>query len=261
MDPGSVGVMGSAFFKGGVIVFAFIIAAYPFYRVLSMWFEKSVDGSEAGIYLGLLLFLLLGIVASWGTIVGLLLLLSLVIACLGLPLLNRISEKVALRRMEDDDVLSFTQSLKEQPKNTYARERLARIFLGRREYDLALYQVDQALEVQPRDRTFERLRDRIETDQRRAVHHLKVCPKCVTENPPDAGACLRCGFMFVDPGDLLRVLWSEPALQAARWGGLGMIIFGAIMLMLDLNPALVTLVMLLGLASIFWYMYVHFSRV
>ena len=137
MDPSAAGTMGLGVFKGSVIILSFIIVAYPFYRVLSMWLDKSVESHEALIYLSTLVFLLLGIITTWGTPLGVLLLIALLVGCLGLPLLNRLADRAALRRMEDADIQQFSATLKEQPKNTYLRERLARLFLGRRQYDLA----------------------------------------------------------------------------------------------------------------------------
>ena len=80
--------------------------------------------------------------------------------------------------------------------------------------------MEAALEREPKNPKFVQLRDRIATEQRRALTHAKVCPKCFVENPPEAGACLECGFRFVDPGDFVRLLLSEPGQQAVRWAGL-----------------------------------------
>ncbi|MEN6302417.1 MAG: hypothetical protein ABFD96_06810 [Armatimonadia bacterium] len=254
------GMIGLAMFKASALAFSLLIAAYPFYRVVAMWFEGAINGSEAVIYLTTLLFLLLGIIVSWGTPLWILLFLALLVACIGVPLLTGLRDKMALRRMEDEDIHKFTTTLNQQPRNIYARERLSRIFLGRKEYDLALVHVKEALQVSPKETTLERLRERIETEQRRDLYHLKLCPKCAQENPPEAGACLSCGFLFVDPADILRVLWTEPVLLALKWTGL--LLLGAALVLLLVNVAilLVTFLTGLGLVFVFWYLYVRFSR-
>lgn len=260
MDAGAPGAVGLAMFRGAVLIFGFMIAAYPLYRVVGLWLDKSIEAHEAVLYLGTLLMLLIGIVAAWGTPLGWLLLLALLVCCLGLPLLNRIADKVALRRMEDDDIRTFSEALAQQPKNTYYRERLARIFLARRQYDVALAQMKAALETSPRDTNLERLRERIETERRRTVERLRVCPKCSAENHQEAGGCAQCGFLFMDPHDLLRVLWTRPALEAAKWGGVGLVAVGMVLLVLQASVLLVTGVFFLALVSVFWYGYVHLSR-
>lgn len=261
MDAGAPGTIGLAMFKGAVVILSFLIAAYPFYRVVSMWLDRSLEAHEAVLYLGTLLMLFVGIIAAWGTPVGWLLLVALIILCLGLPLLNRVADRMALKRMEDEDIRTFTVSLQHQPKNTYYRERLAKIMLARKQYEPALGQLDLALEVAPKDRNLERLRERVETERRRAVEHLKVCPKCMAENHEEASVCVRCGFPFVDPADLFRLLWTPAALQAAKWGGVVMLALGLVLVALGASLLIATALLFLAIVSIFWYGYVHLSRV
>lgn len=260
MDAGLPGTMGLAMFKVAVLMLSLMIAAYPVYRVVCMWLDKSLEAHEAVLYLGALVMLLLGIIAGWGTPVGWLLLFALIALCLGLPLLNRAADKAALRRMEDADIRSFTATLERQPKNTYLRERLARIMLSRKQYEPALVQLDLALQALPKDRQLERLRERVETERRRAVEHLKVCPKCATENREEAGICVKCGFLFVDPADFFRLLATPPALQAAKWGGLGMLALGLLLIALQASLLIATVVLFFAILSIFWYGYVYLSR-
>lgn len=261
MDPGAAGNIGFAMLKASAIVFAMMAMAYPIYRVVSMWLDRSIDASEATVYLTVLLFLFLGLIVGWGTPAGWLLLLALLAGCLGLPLINRTADRIALRRMEDEDIIKFSEALRRQPRNVYLRERLGRIFLGRREYELAWAQVTAALEAQPKDPKLQALLERIETEQRREQHRLKICPKCAAENLETAGACQQCGFRFMDPGDLLRALRAEPALQAAKWSGLGLLIGGLVLLVAQAPLLPTMLAVLFGLISVFWYLYAHFSRV
>lgn len=254
------GMIGLAMFRASLLAFCLLVAAYPFYRVIGMWFEGELNGSEAVIYLTTLLLLLLGIIVSWGTPLWVLLFLALLVASVGVPLLTGLRDRRALRRMEDEDIRKFTATLHQQPRNTYARERLARIFLSRKEFDLARVHVKEALEVSPKETTLERLRERIETEQRRAQYHLKLCPKCASENAPEAGACLNCGFLFVDPSDILRVLWTEPVLLALKWTGLLLLAAALVLLLINVAILLVTFLMGLGLVFVFWYLYARFSR-
>lgn len=260
MDPGAAGTVGFAMFKGGAIVFAMMVMAYPVYRVISLWIDHSLTSSEATLYLTALLFLFLGIIIGWGTPVGWLLLIALIIGCLGLPIINGMADKLALRKIEDADIRQFSETLREQPRNTYLHERLSRIFLSRGEWDLAMAHVKQALDISPEDPGFKRLRERIETEQRRAEQRIKLCPKCFAENAAEAGACLRCGFRFTDPADLLRTLWSRPALEAAKWTGLGMLFTGLLVLILGVSLLAAGLLMMMGIGSLFWYMYAYFTR-
>lgn len=260
MDPGSAGLIGEAMFKGSVIAMAFMIMAYPFYRVIAMWFDRSLSSGEALIYLGVDLALSLGLIVSWGTFLSWLCLLGIIFSTLGVPLLDRISDKMALRRMEDDDIRDFTATLRQQPANVYLRERLARIFFSRQQYDFALAQLDQALETVPKDPQLTRLRELIVTERRRKTERLKVCPKCMHENPLGTSSCAHCGFMFIDPSDLLRAFWSEPALHACRWGGPGMILLGLVLLLVGLNLFFSGLLILSGATCLFWLLYVSLTR-
>jgi len=89
----------------------------------------------------------------------------------------------------------------------------------------------------------------------------RTCPKCGAENPAQAGACLRCGFLFVDPGDLLRVLWTEPALRAAKWGGLAAFVLGlALLFLLHGSHAIPALLIFGGALGGFWHFYARMKR-
>jgi ribosomal protein L40E len=247
-------------FKGAAIVFAMVIMAYPVYRVVSLHFDRALSANETILYLTALLFLFLGIIIGWGTPLGWMLLLALLVGCLGLPLINRLADHVALRRMEDDDIRKFAETLRSQPRNTFLHGRLARIFLSRREYELAMSHAKQARDISPQDPAFKRLVERIETEQRREELHLKVCPKCFTENPATAGACGHCGFHFIDPSDLLRLLATPPALEVAKWSGLALLFVGLMLLIIRASLLAASLLMMVGIASLFWCLYGLFSR-
>jgi len=162
--------------------------------------------------------------------------------------------------MEDGEIRKYEEALQHQPRNTFLHERLARLFLGRHEYELALSHAKQAHEISPEDPGFKRLLERIQTEQRRDEGRLKVCPKCVAENPPEAGACLKCGYRFVDPGDLLRSLLSPSALAAAKWSGLGMLAAGLVLLIAGVSQIAAGALLLFGIVSLFWVMFATFGR-
>jgi hypothetical protein len=260
LDPGAAGNVGFAMMKASAIIFSMMIMAYPVYRIIAMWLDRAIDASEAFLYLTVLLFLFLGIIVGWGTVIGWVLLAALLLGCLGLPLINQAADRIALRRMEDADIAAFSETLRRQPRNVYLRERLGRIFLQRRQYDLAWAQIKEALSAQPEDPGLKRLLERIETEHRREREHLKLCPKCSAENPDIAGACLRCGFHFVDPDDLLRMLWSESAQQAIMWSGLGTLLVGLVVLACGVSLALAGVLLLSGVACLFWTLYARLSR-
>jgi len=260
VDPGAAGTFGFAVFRGAAIVFAMMVMAYPIYRVVGLYFDRALNANETVLYLTALLFLFLGIIVGWGSPLGWMLMAALLVGCLGLPVINRLADRIALRRMEDDDIRKFAETLQKQPRNTYLHERLARIFLGRREYELALSHAKQANEISPEDPAFKRLVERIQTEQRRDEQRLKLCPKCFAENPPGAGACLKCGFHFLDPADFLRLLWAGPALEAIKWSGLAMMGAGLVLLVGRVSMLGASLLMMLGIASLFWYMYAVFGR-
>jgi len=100
----------------------------------------------------------------------------------------------------------------------------------------------------------------IETERRRAITRAKVCPKCFVENPPDAAACMTCGFGFVDPGDLLRIfLYADSGQQALRWAGLGFGLLGLILLLLGVAVFVAGLVFLFGIGCLMLYLYARLT--
>lgn len=260
MDPAAAGTFGFAVFKGAAIVFAMMIMAYPVYRVISLWLDRTLTASEAILYLTGLLFLFFGIIVGWGTGLGWLLMAALMLGCLGLPIINQLADRLALRRMEDEDIRHFAEALRRQPRNTYLHERLARIFLKRRQYEFAYAHAKEAVNIAPTDPGLKRLLERVETELRREQEHLRLCPKCYVENPDTAVVCHQCGFAFTDPGDLLRVLWSRPGLEAAKWSGITMLAAGLLLLALGVSVVLSGTLMMFGAAGLFWYLYAHFSR-
>lgn len=257
MSPGNVGV---AMFNVSVMVAALLLVSYPIYRIICLWLDRALTSTEATISLVVLLFMVLGVMATWGTPLGILMILALVGICCGVPLLNHLADRQTLRRLEEQDLLEYRITIARQPGNAYARERLARIYLGRKQYVEALEQVDAMLERDAKDTKFKQLKERIETEHRRAVTRAKVCPKCFVENPPDASACLECGFRFVDPGDFLRMLLGEVGQQALRWAGLACGVLGLVLLLFGVAVLAAGLFFLFGIGCLMIYLYARLTN-
>jgi len=133
-----------------IMTLCLMAASYPVYRVVALWFDRALSTAEATIYVTLLVFLIVGIMATLGSPLGFLLIVTLLVSCAGVPLLNRLADNISLRRMEDHDVTEFTMTLAQQPGNKYARERLARIYWKRKQYDEALGEVAAVLKDAPK---------------------------------------------------------------------------------------------------------------
>lgn len=256
MTPGAV---GGVVFNVSVMVLCLMAAAYPVYRVVALWFERAISTAEAVIYVTLLVFLIAGIMATLGSPLGYVLIAALVVSCVGVPVLNHLADQVSLRRMEDQDITEFRMTLVHQPGNKYAHERLARIYWRRQQYDDALAHVEAVLKLEPKEPTFRLLKERLETERRRAITKAKVCPKCFVENPPDAAACLECGFAFMDPGDLVRMLLGDTGQQALRWAGLSFGLLGLILLLVGVAMAAAGLLFLFGIVCLMLYLYARLS--
>jgi hypothetical protein len=255
----SPGAFGGAVFNVTVVVLCLMAAAYPVYRVVALWFDRALSTAEATIYVTLLVFLIVGIMATLGSPLGSLLIVVLLLSCCGLPLLNHLADSLALKRMEAHDIAEFSQELELHPTNAYARERLVRIRWGRKEYDEALAHTAAALKANPKDPAFLLLKDRIETERRRAATHAKVCPKCFVENPPDAGSCLGCDFRFVDPGDIVRTLLGEAGQQALRWSGLTFGLLGLVLLLCGVAAIAAGMLFLFGILCLMLYLYARLA--
>lgn len=256
MTPGGI---GSAILHVSVMVLCLMVAAYPVYRLLALWFDRAISTAEAIIYITLLVFLVVGIMATLGSPLGYVLIAAFVASCVGVPVLNRLADQASLRRMEDQDITEFRMTLVHQPGNKYAHERLARIYWRRRQYDEALTHVEAVLKEDPKEPTFRVLKERLETDRRRAITKAKVCPKCFVENPPDAAACLECGFAFTDPGDLVRMLLGDNGQQALRWAGLSFGLLGLILLLAHVAVLAAGLLFLFGIVCLMLYLYARLS--
>jgi arginine exporter protein ArgO len=64
----------------------------------------------------------------------------------------------------------------------------------------------------------------------------------------------------MDPSDLFRLLWTKPALEATKWSGVGLLLAGTVLALLGASPFLAAAVMIFGILCIFWYGYVHLTR-
>jgi ribosomal protein L40E len=249
------GNIGLAMAQASMLVMALLIACYPIWRIVALWFDRALPTGEAVISLSVLVFLILGIIATAGTPISFVLLLALIVICCGVPLLNRLADHMALRRMADQDLRDYRLTVTRQPGNAYARERLARIYLDRKQYEEALEHVNAVLERDAKDPKFIGLKDRVETEKRRHLTRAKVCPKCTAENPPEAGACMECGFRFVDPGDFLRLLLSESGQQATRLAGIVFGALGIVLLLVGVAVVAAGLVFLFGIGCLMIFLY------
>lgn len=256
----NVGSVGGAIGMGSALVLGLMICAYPFYRIISLWIDKALTASEALLYLSTLGLLLMGLISTWGTPLGWLVLAALLFTCCGIPLLNQLADRLTLRRLEDEDIAKYQAMLARYPASTYAYERLARLYLGRKLYAEALAQVKEALHYEPDNRGLKQLAERVETALRRQQTGARLCPKCSTETPPEVSVCLKCGYYFVDPADFLRGLWTPAAVQASRFGGMGAIVLALLLALLGARPGPSLALFAAGILSLFWSLYVTLRR-
>ena len=247
------------FFLGGsgIMLVSLALMVYPIFRIVTLLIERAFNFTEALFCLLTVLGIFGGVLSFWGTPAGWIFLLALVFVAAAVPLLSYFADRKALFRMEEDDLLQHRETLRRFPTHLDSYERIIRIHLRRGNHADAIAHCREALKISQANRTFELLLERAESEQRRAVGRLRLCPKCAAENPPEAGACLQCGFRFVDPVDFLRILWTRPALTAAVVFALVFGSLGLILLLAGLNATTGSLLLLTALVSAMWYMYVR----
>jgi tetratricopeptide (TPR) repeat protein len=246
---------GAALGIFAVFVIGLIIMAYPFYRLGSLWLDRVLSTSEWLLYTGTLGLLVLGFIATFGTPLGWLVLAAMLFACCGVPLLNQLGDRRALRRMQDEDIASYLATLTHQPSNLYVRERLARLYIAREQWAEALQQLKQALYYEPENKGLKLLAKRAETALRRQQTGSRPCPKCMTENPGEVMICLKCGYYFIDPGDILHNLLGKSSRQAVLYGGLGTVALALLGASCGMPPVVSIALFAVGITVVFWSLY------
>ncbi len=237
MDP--TASVGEVYFSVMVMAITLMMIAYPVYRVLSMLVDKSIETLEAVIYLGALAGFIAGIMTSWGTPVGWLLLVMLAMLCLGYRFIQQAAERRSMAHMDNEDLADCEQVMKLHPSNEWAYERATDICRRREDYErgaeyaeryLATVGSDTKMEI--RLKQFKRLIRHRETG-------VKVCPECHTENYAGASVCLNCGRSLALPGDFLAGCATETGIRAMAATGITLMLAGIILAAVGGSSALV----------------------
>ncbi|GEM_PF-6303397 len=221
------------------LMVALLLIAYPFYRVLGMLLERSIDGLEATVYFGVLLGFVAGIVTTWGTALGFLLFLMLVVLCFGYRLIERTAERRALDAMDAEDLAECDAAIARAPGLKWPYERAVTICRRRDEYARAIEYVEHYLAEVEHDAGMQRVLERLKAVVRQRSTGAKVCPECGTENYPGATECLACGRALALPTDLLAGCATETGLKALSATGITLTVAGIVLAIVGANGLLV----------------------
>jgi ribosomal protein L40E len=216
---------------GGTLILltALLMISYPCYRVISLVLDKAIDTVEGTVYLVVLLGFVGGIVSSWGTPLGLLLLVLLAALCVGVQLVQRVANQRALDAMDAEDLAECDAIIARQPTLSSSYKRAVDICRRRGEYDRAASYVEQYLERAGEDEEMEKLLERLKRLLRQQRLGVKICPECAAENPPGSHRCGQCNRLLALPTDLLAGCATEAGLRALSASSVTLLVVGILL--------------------------------
>jgi len=237
MHPGTTA--GGAVGNMAALMVALLMIAYPFYRVLGMLLERTIDGVEATVYFGVLVGFVAGIVTTWGTALGFVLFLMLGALCFGYRLVERVAERGAMDAMDAEDLAKCDAAIQHAPALKWPYDRAVTICRRRDEYERAMEYVECYLTEVGNDTGMQKVLERLKAVVRQRSTGVKVCPECGTENYAGAGTCSECGRALALPTDLLAGCATEIGLKALSATGITLMVAGIVLAILGASTMLV----------------------
>jgi ribosomal protein L40E len=239
MDP-TAGT-GAAYFNVMLMAITLMMIAYPVYRVISMLVDKSIEVTEAVIYMGVLAGFIGGIMTSWGTPVGWLLMVMLAVLCLSYQFIQQTAERRLVAQMDKDDLAECEQIITSHPTNAWAYERATDICRRRGDYQGGAEYAERYLATVGSDTKMEMRLKRFKSLIRQRETGVKVCPECHTENYPGASVCIKCGRSLALPGDFLAGCATDTGIRALAATGITLMLAGIVLAVAGGNTVLVGL--------------------
>ena len=239
MDP--TASTGAAYANVVVMTITLIMISYPVYRVLSMLVDKSIEAVEAVVYLGVLSGFIAGIMTSWGTPVGGLLMVMLAMLCLGYRFIQQAAERRSMAQMDNEDLAECEQIMTSQPKNEWAYERATDICRRREDYQRGIEYAEKYIAVVGNDPKMEMRLKQFKRLLRQRETGVKVCPECHAENYAGAPECLKCGRTLALPGDFLAGCATDTGIRAMAATGITLMLAGIVFAVAGGSTAIVGL--------------------
>ncbi|MFP3902598.1 MAG: tetratricopeptide repeat protein [Armatimonadota bacterium] len=206
--------LGEAFSTAIGVAVSLLIVAYPVYRVVSLLIEGAITFLEMVIYLSILGGFVIGIMTTWGSPLGLLLLGMLVVLSFGHTYVQRAVEKRKLWAMDQQKLEGADASIRRNPQNRRPYETAVRILRRRHDYEQAAEYIEKYLQSVGEDRAFQRRLKILKRLIRQRATGVKVCPGCGGENPAGTGTCIYCGRVMTLPSDFLAGCATDIGIRA-----------------------------------------------
>ncbi len=245
---------GSALMMALVVV---VIEGYPYYLILSMLLNNTASGSEVAIYFVVYTGFIGGMLATWGTAVGWLMLTLLLLLSITYPWLLGASERRAMWRMDEEDLAECDAFIQRAPMVADSYERAMTICRRRGEYARALRYAEAYIEAVGDDQRMMRRIEQFRRMLRRQATGAKVCPICDAENPAGVQDCVKCGRVLALPTDLLVGCASETGLRALAATTITLLVLGIALAMLGGGSAIVSVIFISAFATAIVYVYLR----
>ena len=199
------------------MLLALLVLAWPVYRVVALWLEQSIGPLEAFLAVCALLAFVCGIVATWGTPLGPLLWVLLVVAAIGLTVFDRIGQQRLAEELDDQEMSAAMRALQVDPRNVAAVSRIGDIYTRRGNLEAAVACYQEAVRLAPDDPEERTKLARAVEHQRRQAAGSIFCPRCGTENPPGSKRCRDCSRPLSGWAELRESVGGSRHAVTARW--------------------------------------------
>lgn len=245
---------GGAFLMALVVI---IIAGYPYYIILSMLFNNTASGSEAAIYFVVYTGFVGGVLATWGTGIGWLMLALVLMLSVSYPWLLGVSERRAMWKMDLEDLAKCDAFIRRAPTVVENYDRAITICRRRGEYPRAIEYAEAYLAVVSEDHKMQRRIEQLRRQVRRQTMRSKICPICDTENPAGVAQCIRCGRVLALPTDVVAGCATETGLRAMAATTITLLAIGIALALLNASPLVIGIIFVSAFVTAVTYTYLR----
>ncbi len=207
---------GPVIFQVVFLTLCLILMALPAMRIVSMYLEQQISGLELLLYCSVLLGFVAGIVKTWGSSTSWLLGLMYITLCALYPVWERVANRRAHRRLDDEEIERCENALVFDPKNASAMAKLGDIYYARGDIDRAIDYYQRSLDVWKDARVKLRLQHAVQR-KRLAETGNVICYKCGTESPKGTVLCPKCGATISGGTDIMEYFASSNGKRMLAW--------------------------------------------
>lgn len=246
--------VGGVFIGVSVLAGALLLAGAAVWGLLGLLLTKEITAPEFAFYCGAFLGLTVVAVTNWGGPLSLGAVGAAALLAIGFPVARRISNQLALDRIDAQDIARYEHSVRKRPEIPYPYRRLAELYAKRGNYAAAVEWYERYVARAPQDESeVHHRRKRCLEMMQQADAHPRICAECRRVSPREARHCVHCGAMLPGWWEVIEAFRGRAGRGYLLTVAAACLVVGVILGMIAALPRVLSVLLLWVAAAAFVY--------